>query len=375
MQPRRRPRPGNGGQRSDGAARGRADRHDGRPGARAVLRDAARRSRCRRGARRSRDGGRSAVADRHVDASQPTVDRRRHEASARSRDRVRTHGGRRRVRRRLPARRRRTPRHRTRRVARAQYAPRLRAHDGLGPGRSVRADGGARHQLHRARRCAPLRWHRGDSRPTAESPRRLRRRRDAARGRDPRRDPRVPPVRQGPSRRRRDVRRRRPADDGLLRPVCRRALGGSPARERDRRRGALLPHVRHRRRQALRSRCDGAAVLRGVVRAPWRQRAAGRHARGVGRTRRHDGGAIPREDASRVGGGARHAAVVRVTGPRARGGTEPPAQSSAGHVRHRRWCGATRTGTALLADGAAGTVAALAAGRPYARHPRRVRIG
>ena len=57
----------------------------------------------------------------------------------RARARVRAHRRRRRVRRRVPARRGRAARHRTRRPARPQPAPRVRAHDGLGPGRAVRA--------------------------------------------------------------------------------------------------------------------------------------------------------------------------------------------------------------------------------------------
>ena len=43
---------------------------------------------------------------------------------------------------------------RSRRLPRAQPAPRLRPHDGLGPGRSAGADGRARHQLHRDHRRA-----------------------------------------------------------------------------------------------------------------------------------------------------------------------------------------------------------------------------
>ncbi len=158
-----------------------------------------------------------------------------------------------------------------------------------------------------------------------------------------------PRVGRRPGRRRRDVRRRRHAHDGVLRPVRRRAVGGPPARERDRRRCALLPHLRDRRREALRRRCDGTAVLRGAVRAPRRRRAAGGHARGVGGARRHDGGAVPGEDARRVGGRAGHAAVVRVTGARTRGGTGPSAQPGARHVRHGGRGGATGAGTAVLA--------------------------
>ena len=68
--------------------------------------------------------------------------------------RVRADRGCRCVRRRLPARRGRAPRHRTGRSARPQPASRVRPHDGLGPGRAVRPDGGARHQLPRPRRRA-----------------------------------------------------------------------------------------------------------------------------------------------------------------------------------------------------------------------------
>ena len=54
-------------------------------------------------------------------------------------------------------------------------------------------------------------------------------------------------------------------------------------------------------------------------------------------------------------------------------GTRPSAQSRARHVRHRRRCGATGAGTALLADGGGRTVAAVAARRPHRGGPGRAR--
>ena len=65
----------------------------------------------------------------------------------------------------LPARRDGAPRARPRRRARPQPQARLRADDGLGPGRPVRADGRPRHQLHR-----PGRRPRPDRSTTARRP-------------------------------------------------------------------------------------------------------------------------------------------------------------------------------------------------------------
>ena len=96
----------------------------------------------------------------------------------------------------LPPRRHRAPRHRPRRVPRAQPAPRLRPHDRLGPGRPHGPDGRPRHELHRHRGRA--RRHRSARRaaPAAAQPRRrLRGRRHAPRLRDRVRRGRGPHVR------------------------------------------------------------------------------------------------------------------------------------------------------------------------------------
>ena len=194
--PRRPPRRASGGRSDDGATRRHPHRDDGRTRARAVLRDVARRPRRRRGARRSSDRGRPAAADRHAHASEPTVDRRRHEAPAWAGDRLR-------ARPRMPTRsstctgpvRPNASGSGPTTCSTATPRSRVRAHDGLGPGRSVRPDGRARHQLPRARGCPARGRHRGDAGAAAQPRRRLRRRRHAARGRAPQRHPRAPPAR------------------------------------------------------------------------------------------------------------------------------------------------------------------------------------
>ena len=116
-------------------------------------------------------------------AAQPSVDRAQPEESCGNGGVAAAHRRCGCLDRRLPARRRRASRRGAGGLSRAQSEARLRAHDGLGPVRTPRAFGGARHQLPRAhRRAAPDRRGRPQAGSATESRRRFwRRRHDAAR--------------------------------------------------------------------------------------------------------------------------------------------------------------------------------------------------
>ena len=135
--------------------------------------------------------------------------------------------------------------------------------------------------------------------------RRLRRRLDVPRHRDPRRAARGEGQRSGPGRRRRDRRRHRAPqrDDGGVRGQ--RRLQGGARREPARRRRAVLRHLRDLRRQAHVGRRARAAVLRraghaarrrGDLPGPGRPGPVRRDARGLHRARSSSG---PRPSGSR----------------------------------------------------------------------------
>ena len=105
-----------------------------RPGA--VLRDVARRPRRRPGARRPGRRGRRPARDRPRPAPRPALGRDRRARRPWARSRARARRGRRCVRRRVPTRRGGAARDRSRRPARGESAPRVRAHDRIRPGRS-----------------------------------------------------------------------------------------------------------------------------------------------------------------------------------------------------------------------------------------------
>ena len=162
----------------------------------------------------------------------------------------------------LPARRGRAPEHRPRRVPRPQPEARLRPHDRLGSGRSLRAGRRSRHQLHRARRRArALRPGRLEADAADQRRRRLRRRRDAHGVRRRVRPRGVGPLGQGPGDRRGDGRRlgRAHGDDVGL-PGARHL--GRVRHQRARHRRAVLRHLRDGRRQVHLARRARAAVLR-----------------------------------------------------------------------------------------------------------------
>ena len=194
------------------------------------------------------------------------VGRHRPQAPRRRRGVARARRAGRRADRGLPARRDGAARPRPRRVPRPQPEARVRAHDGLGPGRALRAGGRPRHQLHRAR-PAPS--------PTSAAPARRRRRRStwsatsaAAACSSPSAScaacSRRSAVGPGPGGRRRHGRRRGRADDHV--PRRSRQLG---MLRREQRGANLLDTgahfydvVRVRRREVRLDRLDRAAVLR-----------------------------------------------------------------------------------------------------------------
>ena len=184
----------------------------------------------------SRAGPRHRARRRHV--ARPAQRRHRPQAARRRRRAARPRRASRCPDRRLPPRCDGAPRCRTRRVPRPQSAPRVRADDGLGTGRSVGPRRRSRHQLHRPRRGArPLPPCRPAADAAAEHGRRLRRGSDVPRLRRGLRPARGAAQRVRPGRRRSDGRRHGVADDDVLdaardRRVRREAPGTQPARHR-----------------------------------------------------------------------------------------------------------------------------------------------
>ncbi len=274
MRPRRRPNAARSGPGERPAER-RAHRDDGRPGSGPVLRNAVGRLGRRRGSRRRPRGCGRRAAHRLHGPAQPAVAGRRRQGSPRHGTGAPVGRGRGRVRRRVPARRRRTVGHRAGRVAGAQSPPGVCPHDGLRAGRTPGRARRPRHQLHRPGRSPARHRHRRIAGAATESGRGLRRRRDAAGGGVAQRDPRGPPVGGGSGARRGDGRRRRDADGAVLRDGRRWHLARPPRGQSARRRGPLLRHLRHGRRRPRRRRRDGTKVLRRTVRSPRRRRAPG----------------------------------------------------------------------------------------------------
>ncbi len=221
--------------------------------------------------------------------------------------------------RRIPAGRHGTARARTGRLHGGESRSRLRPDDRLGPGRAARTDGRARHRLPRSDRCAVRDRARRRAAGAADEPgRRLRRRRHVPRVRH-----RVRTVRRTRRRRRTGRRRghrgrcRRP-DDRDPRPARHRAVARRTRREPARRRGAVLRHVRVRRRPFHRGRCAGAEVLRRARHADRlrRRRRYPVRSEHVGRVAIGLGGTVPDQVTRRVGGAPRTHRCVRRTGTR-----------------------------------------------------------
>ena len=280
----------------------------------------------------------------------PAVGRHRPQESRRGRARARAGRAGRRADRGVPARRGRAAGRRARRLLRPQPPARLRAHDGLGPGRADGAHGRARHRLHRHRR-RPVVVRPGRLAPgAAAQPRgRLRRWRHAAGLRHGGRAARGGPLGRGSGGRRRHGRRRGVAhdDDPRLprtRPLERRA-GGEHARHRR----ALLRGLRDVGREVDGGGRHRGAVLRRAARRPrpGRRRVAAAPA-GAGGLAGHEGalrGDLQVEDPRRVDGhlrrhrrlrGTRSCRRGRRTSTRTTWPARPSSRSTAPCSRRRR---------------------------------------
>ncbi len=168
----------------------------------------------------------------------------------------------------------------------------------MGPDRSAQPAGRPRHQLHIPQRPAALhRPRRRASGAATQSDRRLRRRLDVPDRRNSRGAVGAAELRQGPGGRRGDDRRLQHLDgddvgDARGRPVVRRARHQHAGQ-----RGAVLRHLRVRRRPLHGGRVDRAAVLR-------------RAAQGARSGRRRPAGAAGRQPLARAAGPVRRGVRV-----------------------------------------------------------------
>ena len=190
-------------------------------------------------------------------------------------------------------------------VPRAQPAPRVRAHDRLGPGRPARARAG--HDINYISLAGALAHFARAGRPAdaaAQPDRRLRRRRHVPRVRHRVRGPRSARVGEGPGRRRGDGRRRRGADVGRSGASPRGLWQEEPGVNLLDTGARLLRHVRDHGRQVDQSSARSRPVLRRVPR-PGRASTRRRPpepdgARGVARAAQALHRALPDQDTRRV---------------------------------------------------------------------------